>query len=765
MNRIVMKGFNVYPLPHMIKKILALGMSSLLVTSSNAWAENYINPNEIWISTNGANEVCSLDFDQDGDLDLIYYSQSLVRLQENIGSLASPIFSSQKALVSASHELQVKALLNSPACQLKGVEEAFVDIDHDGDLDLFKAGTLDSASKELNPVTFFEQTESGLKQFDNTFGLQNKNIFSFAFIDIDNDGDDDFFANGGSSFYENTGTPQTPNFVLNNNFLKCGDDRPERSVLIDLNGDKQLDRVCEEDKTVWLSSESGYVKNSQVFQGSSSERFNSTYSLPALDINQDGSPELAITFVKDLDQIAQIRDINRDVILFDRKNPVITGVTHSSLSRIGVEEGNSNFLSGDLDGDGDHDLYVLYPQYKFYDNIGTFENPEFKHISHTPSFSNGNTRQAWLDADNDGRVESIFLDFERNIRFLNKGLEPATDITVQAYDSENLIVAVNRPSQVQLYLCRVNKGCNAPTVLPNTAKEISVKVGDFVHTVDNNHDEIALAIVDEQGLIKLHIYDVTGHKFNIVGAELKLISQGQGGKAHSLSMSAGQLDNDPEDEVALTFVQENGNVLSAGVNFDMSIIGLAQLGQGNNPSIAVGKFSDTLGSYVTSYITPDNQLKISTIQGDGTIISQIDGGSASDATVSKSTFVSSTSQDEYIVSTHQANGTSELTGFLSDGKVLGKLSLGATQQPTIISRYSESKVSLGLAVSVIQADKKPAVIFLDNLGNILATGVGGKTAMVATVADGGNGNAILAYVDESGIPRWETFSADGVKQP
>jgi hypothetical protein len=229
-------------------------------------------------------------------------------------------------------------------------------------------------------------------------------------------------------------------------------------------------------------------------------------------------------------------------------------------------------------------------------------------------------------------------------------------------------------------------------------------------------------------------------------------------------MSAGQLDNDPEDEIAITFIQENGKVLSVGINFDMSIISSVQQGEGKHPSVAVGKFSDTSGAYVMSYITPDNQLKISTIQGDGTIISQIEGGSARDAKVSKATFSPSTPDDEYTISTLSPNGIVGLSGFSSTGELLGQLTGGVAEQPTVISRYSDANESLGLAVSVIRSDKKPAVIFLDNQGKILATGVGGKTATVATVADGGNGNAVLAYIDENGIPRWETFNADGVKQ-
>jgi hypothetical protein len=403
-------------------------------------------------------------------------------------------------------------------------------------------------------------------------------------------------------------------------------------------------------------------------------------------------------------------------------------------------------MMGDLNGDGDQDLYFRSGQ--FYDNIGGREKPIFKHISHIPVYSTSR----FFDLDNDGRADS----FLRGNRLINNGLEPVIGIAAGQYGLlDQIIIAVNRASQVQLYRCHLGGRCGWLTVLPRTAKEIRLAVGNFKRDENFNYDpdETALAFIDEHDIVHLNIYD---HNLN-------LISQGQGGSAHSITMSAGQLDSDSEDEVAITFVQENGLVTTAAVNFDMSIIGVSQLGQGKHPSVAVGNFSSASSSYVMSYVTPDNRLKIATIQGDGTIISQHDAGVASEAKVSKANFSPTTPTDEYVISTRQTDGTVGLKWFSAKGDELNQLSGVTAEQPTVISRYSKTKESLGLAGSIILADKKPAVVFLDNQGRYLATGIGGKKAKVATVVDGVDGSAALVYVDEDGLPRWEVFNSDGTK--
>ena len=94
------------------------------------------------------------------------------------------------------------------------------DIDHDGDLDAFAAGTGNSTlfyrntGTASNPVFAAPQT--------NPFGLTNAGEKN-AFVDIDNDGDLDVFAgdfSGNTRFFKNTGTATNPAFAatVNNPF-------------------------------------------------------------------------------------------------------------------------------------------------------------------------------------------------------------------------------------------------------------------------------------------------------------------------------------------------------------------------------------------------------------------------------------------------------------------------------------------------------------------------------------------------------------------
>ena len=80
-----------------IKKIVALGISSLVLTSSHVWAENFSNPNDIRVSLQQAHKICTLDFDHDGDLDIVFYHGVAMTLQENIGVIDCATFFAQES--------------------------------------------------------------------------------------------------------------------------------------------------------------------------------------------------------------------------------------------------------------------------------------------------------------------------------------------------------------------------------------------------------------------------------------------------------------------------------------------------------------------------------------------------------------------------------------------------------------------------------------------------------------------------------------------
>ena len=911
-----------HPLTYLIKIIVAI--AGLVFILSSAWAEAYINPNEVWINVSGKIKICGSDFDKDGDMDLFSDYGKVVTLHENVGIATHPKFLPEKVFISRSNLYNVKKLgLNIGLCSDR--TRTFVDIDNDGDLDLFKEKFGTRPLFDTYPLEFHENTGtndapsfnpqgSAFSSFPSgsvipslpfSLGVPSNNAWgtplspsAFTFVDIDNDGDADFFQLGGTSpkevfkFYENIGTPEVPQFSEQSvnpvEGLLCSD--RSMGFFVDINNDGRADVICTDgtvimaDKTVikdLLAPPVEYYRErtwgNDVIQTNDIDQdgdmdfvgmyggFNDNFLANALkstfpiynnsldlvpqfkfesislnhgssyqntsqlavthaDLNADHAIDLIywkenkfhyifnrgttaepvynvhlenktdifgqcqlinekypngrfrLSFVdidadNDLDLFMVAKngsDTNGGIFYCENTGDVESPFFSASIiSPFGINVAyisSNKLIFGDVDGDGDQDLMINGEQ--LYDNTGTAQTPFFQRLSYIVfprSQSSNREYSLWVDMDNDGRVESILNNSRGDIRLIYKGLEPVTDIVaVKSRGYSDMIVAVHRPSQIQLYNCSYKSGCGAPTILPMQAKEISLSTGVFTNTEYSRYayGEVALAMIDNNGRVTVNIYD----------SGFNLISHGKGGVGHSISISAGQLNSDSNDEIVVSFVQENGKVLTAAIDIvnitDMSIMGLVQLGKGKQPSVAVGNFSEQ-GGYALSYITSDNQLKTATIQGDGTIVSQGNGGSASYAKVSKATFLPEKLDGEYVVSTLQENGVAGLVGFSSNGSVLGKLTGVVADQPTVVSKHFSTKDSHGLAVSLIQADKKPAVIFLDNQGKYLATGVGSKTAQVATVILDNvdiNGDAgILVYVDEAGIPRWEIFNSDGSK--
>lgn len=157
-------------------------------------------------SSNGYTLVSDFsDLDNDGDLDMISMQddQSLFYFQ-NIGTATAPEFATPVAnpfgLVPPNNDYSLPV---------------FVDLDGDGDIDLFTAN--------YGSFNYFENTGTPeAPQFatrvSNPFGLTaEEDTYSFpAFVDLDNDGDMDIFAGeyyNGIRYYENTGTAQAPSFA------------------------------------------------------------------------------------------------------------------------------------------------------------------------------------------------------------------------------------------------------------------------------------------------------------------------------------------------------------------------------------------------------------------------------------------------------------------------------------------------------------------------------------------------------------------------
>ncbi len=176
------------------------------------------------------------DIDGDGDLDaFVGYSDGDIRYYENTGTANSPSFA---AAVADPFGMNFIGPDSSPS---------FVDIDGDGDLDVFAGGS-------SGDIQFFENTgtansPSFASGVYNPFGLEDIGTNAHTvFGDMDGDGDYDAFVgtnDGTLKYYENTGTAGSPSFAaaVDNPFGYTDVGSEVSPELADVDGDGDLDLV------------------------------------------------------------------------------------------------------------------------------------------------------------------------------------------------------------------------------------------------------------------------------------------------------------------------------------------------------------------------------------------------------------------------------------------------------------------------------------------------------------------------------------------
>ena len=334
----------------------------------------------IWVvgpslqNRHGASAISFIDIDSDGDLDLFWgdYFQSSLYLIYNIGSNTAPLMDISNIISDFPY--------NDPIYTTGRNMPSFNDIDLDGDLDLFISVLGGDGGIQLsNNFLFYENIENSFylnsDDFIKTIDL-NSDIAP-SLVDIDSDGDLDLFI--GQDYNTSTFPIRGRIFFFRN---------------------------------VQENSEDVFVLEDDEFLGTNI----GNSLIPAFaDIDSDGDLDLFIG------------SYNGGVIFYRNigNSDMMDFIHESNLEDIDTEAYSSpTFI--DIDSDGDLDLFVGENSGKvlFYRNTGS--STDFMFVLENNNFSNIDlgTRSSpnFIDIDSDGDYDLILGSHNQNIAvYRNKG--------------------------------------------------------------------------------------------------------------------------------------------------------------------------------------------------------------------------------------------------------------------------------------------------------------------------------------------------------
>ncbi|MBS1491917.1 MAG: T9SS type A sorting domain-containing protein [Bacteroidetes bacterium] len=357
-----------------------------------------------------------IDIDNDGKKDLFMYDRdTLLYYYANIGTSSSPNF---KLITRSFQDLAIKNWF------------AFVDIDNDGDFDLFGGG-------EAQTVRFFRNTgTAGAPNFVLEIPELHTNtgdvVYSESncvptFCDIDNDGTKDFFtgtAVGQVTFYKNIGTSTNFNFQYVTDFWQnlliispALNPRHGANALefASLNGSGINDLFWGDlySHGIYRIRNDGTLTNpNMVVADSSYPHPDSYYSLGYnsqrfTDIDNDGKKDLFVSVLylsQTKDNFTYYKNVGTASV------PSYQRMSNNYLNNVDAGS-NSQIAFTDINNDGKKDLFIGNDlgQIEYFKNTGTATSPAFTLITEALplSIAGYNASPAFADLDGNGTQDLL----------------------------------------------------------------------------------------------------------------------------------------------------------------------------------------------------------------------------------------------------------------------------------------------------------------------------------------------------------------------
>ncbi len=354
-----------------------------------------------------------VDIDNDGDQDAFVGDWiGAMKFYRNTGTANAPVFSAEEGSTNLLNGFNIE-------------NSSFVDIDNDGDQDAFVGENFGTIKFYRNTGTANTPVFSGETTPSNPLNAADVGQDAKpSFVDIDNDGDLDVFVRirlGTVKFYRNTGTANVPVFST-----EVGDTNPLNGVNVTgLSGLNFVDIDNDGDMDVFTSSSMKFYRNTgsasaAVFSAETGETnplndvyVRDTFALSFIDIDNDDDQDLFLG--------------NRSgTVKFFRNTgtasaPVFSKEAGEANPMNGIDVGDwAAPVFADIDHDGDYDVFVweYNGSAKFYRNTGTASAPVFSAETgaNTPlngfGIGDGVPFPSLVDINNDGDLD-VFVGLKR----------------------------------------------------------------------------------------------------------------------------------------------------------------------------------------------------------------------------------------------------------------------------------------------------------------------------------------------------------------